>query len=63
MEANPAEAARTADAARTRATERAPAERAGADRADRLTTDPVDRRKRANAALLELAVTRATRKS
>ncbi len=63
MEVNPADAARTAAAARTGATERAAARRAVADHADRLTTDPVDRRKRARTALLELAVTRATRKT
>jgi hypothetical protein len=56
MEATPASAARTAAAMRNRAAEPAPG-----NRGDHLTTDPADRRRRANAALLELVVTRATR--
>ncbi len=56
MEPTPATAARTAAARHNRAAEPAPV-----NHGDRLTTDPADRRKRANAALLELVVTRATR--
>jgi hypothetical protein len=58
MEATPSTTARlVAAAARTRS----PEQEAG-NGGDRLTTDPADRRKRANAALLELFVTRATRR-
>jgi hypothetical protein len=58
MEANPSTTARLAAAA---ARTRTPEQEAG-NRGDRLTTDPADRRKRANAALLELVVAQATRR-
>lgn len=58
MEATPSTTARpVAAAARTRS----PEQEAG-NAGDRLTTDPADRRRRANAALLELVVTRAARR-
>lgn len=70
MEATPSTTARRAAAVHpttTRATNPRPTTPATTPRGasgggDRLTTDPADRRKRANAALLELVVTQATRR-
>lgn len=56
MEATPSNAARPPAAGHDR-----PREAARANRGDRLTTDPADRRRRADAALLELVVARAAR--
>jgi len=41
----------------------APAEQRRTNAGDELTVDPVDRKRRANAALLELAVTQAARRA